>query len=97
MKTALIQLASTSDKARNLAHAEEMIARAAAGGADIVCLPEMFCCEYRNSSFVANQEPYGGPACSMLSRAAREKRRMAHRRDDTRGRRRQAVQHRLRL
>ena len=72
MKTALIQLASTSDKARNLAHAEEMIARAAAGGADIVCLPEMFCCEYRNSSFVANQEPYGGPACSMLSRAARE-------------------------
>ena len=72
MKTALIQLAATDDKAANLAHAREMIAKAAAAGADIVCLPEMFCCEYKNSSFVAHQEPHGGPAQAMLSEAARE-------------------------
>ncbi len=72
MKVALIQLASTDDKEYNLAHARDMIAEAAKGGTDIVCLPEMFCCEYRNKSFIANQEPYGGPACRMLSKAARD-------------------------
>ena len=72
MKAALIQLAATGDKERNLAHAREMIAEAARGGTDIVCLPEMFCCEYKNSSFIAHQEPAGGPAWAMLSAAARE-------------------------
>ena len=72
MKVALIQLASTDDKARNLVHAREKIAEAAKGGADLVCLPEMFCCEYRNKSFIAAQEPAGGPAYTMLSGAARE-------------------------
>ena len=72
MKVALIQLASTDDKEYNLAHARDMIAEAVKGGTDIVCLPEMFCCEYRNKSFIANQEPYGGPACRMLSEAARD-------------------------
>lgn len=72
MKVALIQLASTDDKGYNLAHARDMIAEAAKDGTDIVCLPEMFCCEYRNKSFIANQEPYGGDACRMLSDAARE-------------------------
>ena len=83
MKAALIQLAVTGDKERNLAHAREMIAEAARGGTDIVCLPEMFCCEYKNSSFIAHQEPAGGPAWAMLSAAARGKRRLAHRRHDT--------------
>lgn len=72
MKAALIQLFSTDDKARNLSHASDMIAEAALGGADIVVLPEMFCCEYRNSSFIANQEPAGGPAWTMLSGAAKK-------------------------
>ena len=72
MKVALIQLRSTDDKGYNLAHARDMIAEAAKDGTDIVCLPEMFCCEYRNKSFIANQEPYGGDACRMLSDAARE-------------------------
>ena len=72
MKAALVQLLNTDDKAYNLAHARELIGEAARGGADLVCLPEMFCCEYRNRSFVAAQEPRGGPACAMLSEAARE-------------------------
>ena len=72
VKVALVQLLNTDDKAYNLAHARELIDRAAADGADMVCLPEMFCCEYRNRSFVANQEPRGGEAWTMLSEAARE-------------------------
>ncbi len=72
MKVALIQLRSTDDKAYNLEHAAGMIAEAAQGGTDVVVLPEMFCCEYKNSSFIASQEPAGGPAWSMLSAAAKE-------------------------
>ena len=71
MKVALIQLLNTDDKAYNLAHASQLIDEAASAGADMVVLPEMFCCEYRNRSFIANQEPYGGPACQMLAEAAR--------------------------
>ena len=74
MKVALIQLRSTDDKAYNLEHAAGMIAEAAQGGTDVVVLPEMFCCEYKNSSFIASQEPAGGPAWSMLSAAAKEHR-----------------------
>lgn len=74
MRAALIQLANTDDKEYNLRHAAELVAGAAGDGADIVCLPEMFCCEYRNRSFIENQEPAGGPAWQMLSRAARENR-----------------------
>lgn len=72
MKVALIQMLSTDDKSYNLSHASELIAEAAANGADIVVLPEMFCCEYRNKSFIANQEPYGGPACETLSNSAKK-------------------------
>ncbi len=97
MKVALIQLASTDNKAHNLAHAREMIAEAAKGGTDIVCLPEMFCCEYKNTSFIANQEPYGGPACEMLSEAARENGVWLIGRLHPRERRREALQHELRV
>lgn len=72
MKVALIQLASIKDKEVAVSHAREMIVKAAEGGTDIICLPEMFCCEYQNHSFVENQEPAGGPAWQMLSDAARE-------------------------
>ena len=74
MKVALIQLRSTDDKAYNLEHAAGMITEAAQGGTDVVVLPEMFCCEYKNSRFIASQEPAGGPAWSMLSAAAKEHR-----------------------
>ena len=72
MKAALIQMRTVSDKAENLRHARELIDEAAKNGADICVLPEMFCCEYRNSSFIENQEPAGGPAWQMLSAASGE-------------------------
>ena len=48
---------TVSDKAENLRHARELIDEAAKNGADLCVLPEMFCCEYRNRSFIENQEP----------------------------------------
>lgn len=47
---------------------------ASTDGTDLVVLPEMFCCEYKNSAFIENREPAGGPAWQMLSRAAAEQR-----------------------
>ena len=72
MKVALIQMQNVQDKQTNLGKAEALIREAASGGADLCVLPEMFCCEYRNRAFVENQEPVGGPAWTMLSRAAAE-------------------------
>ena len=44
MRIALIQMTVTSDKAGNLQTACEKLREAAAHGADIAVLPEMFCC-----------------------------------------------------
>ena len=46
MRTALIQMAVTADKQRNIKTAREKIRAAAAAGADAAVLPEMFCCPY---------------------------------------------------
>ena len=72
MKVSLIQMSIGPEKSANLAHARSLIDAAAAGGADMAVLPEMFCCEYRNKSFVANRESAGGEAWRMLSAAAAE-------------------------
>ena len=72
MKTALIQMNTYPEKKRNLENAGLRIKEAAGQGADIAVLPEMFCCEYRNRSFVANKEPEGGEAWQALSAAAAE-------------------------
>lgn len=55
----------------NLAHAAELVAEAGAHGADIVMLPEMFCCPYNNASFVKNAEPEGGNITLALSSMAK--------------------------
>ncbi|MBR3486770.1 MAG: carbon-nitrogen hydrolase family protein [Clostridia bacterium] len=70
MKVSLIQMQVTDRKAQNLAHAEELIS--SCRGADIIMLPEMFCCPYSPPSFIKNAEPAEGEAFGMLSRAARE-------------------------
>lgn len=70
MRIALIQMKTCTDKKENIAHAERMVGAAAAGGADLVVLPEMFCCEYQNSAFLESREPAGGPILKALSRAA---------------------------
>lgn len=72
MNIALIQMAVVPDKATNLQHAEKLVHEAALDHADLVILPEMFCCEYQNSAFLANREPAGGTIWQMLSRASVE-------------------------
>jgi omega-amidase len=51
LKMACIQLASGADKAANLAHAADMVARAAQGGAKLVVLPECFNSPYGTQYF----------------------------------------------
>lgn len=72
MRTALIQMPVTADKAKNLAVARDYLCRAAEGGADLAILPEMFCCPYTNASFRENAEPLGGRISSAMGEAARE-------------------------
>jgi predicted amidohydrolase len=72
MKIALIQMAVSAEKSRNLIRAEELVRSAALNHVDLVILPEMFCCEYHNSAFLANREPAGGMIWQMLSRSAAE-------------------------
>ncbi len=72
MKLALIQNPISTDKEANLALAERSIAAAAAQGAEIVSLPEMFACPYSNKWFTRFAEGTEGPTIAMLSRAARK-------------------------
>lgn len=72
-KAAICQMAVTGDKTKNLETARGMIAAAAAGGAGLVALPEMFNCPYVAGLFPRYAESYpGGETFSMLSAAARE-------------------------
>ena len=72
MKIALIQMKVYPHKLENLVHAEKLVREAAATGADLVMLPEMFCCEYHNRAFLENRESAGGATWQMLSRVAAE-------------------------
>ena len=72
LKLGLCQMKVTADKAENLRHARELIDKAAAGGAELVMLPEMFNSPYENAAFPVYAEPAGGESWQMLSRAAKE-------------------------
>ena len=72
MRVALIQMPVTADREGNLRTAAEKLRRAAAEGADIAVLPEMFCCPYENRCFRPYGEEAGGPAQTMLSQTAAE-------------------------
>ena len=72
MQTALIQMTVTADKQRNIESALEKIRMAAASGADVAVLPEMFCCPYDSACFRAYGEGQGGIAQSALSQLAAE-------------------------
>ncbi|WP_027717051.1 carbon-nitrogen hydrolase family protein [Desulfovirgula thermocuniculi] len=72
-KVAVCQMRVAESKEENLGRAREMIARAAASGARLVVLPEMFNCPYVAALFPSYAESYPqGPSLRMLSRAARE-------------------------
>lgn len=72
ISVALIQMPVTEDKKENAAVAARFVQDAAGQGAQIVMLPEMFCCPYENTSFVRNAEPEGGFVWQALQQMAAE-------------------------
>lgn len=66
----------TADKAANISAARDAVAAAAAAGAALVVLPEMWNCPYSNDSFPTYAEDFdkadsgGAPSVAALSEAA---------------------------
>lgn len=75
---ALVQMAMTPDAADNLARATERIREAAAAGARVVCLPELFrtpyFCQSEDTVFFDLAEPVPGPTVQALSSLAAQTR-----------------------
>lgn len=72
MRVALIQMPVTTDKSGNVREACRRIRAAAAEGADLAVLPEMFCSPYNTASFAEYGEEAGGEAQTALSALAKE-------------------------
>lgn len=72
IKLGLCQMAVSRDKGENLRRAEAALRQAAAQGAQLAMLPEMFNCPYENPCFPIYGEPAGGETWQFLSRMARE-------------------------
>ena len=71
-KAALLQTAVCGDKEKNINNAVKLIEKVSAEGADIAVFPEMFCCPYDNSFFMAFGEEEGGLAYKAMSSAAKK-------------------------
>lgn len=71
MKISLIQMNVVSELNANLSHAKELALEASECGADVIVLPEMFCCEYRRSAFLKYAESEGGEVTDALSEIAK--------------------------
>src|SRR5689334_17846178 len=72
---ALVQMSCTADKATNLAKALSRIGEAAAAGAGVVCLEELFAtpypCQTEDHARFDLAEPIPGPTSEALAAAAR--------------------------
>jgi N-carbamoylputrescine amidase len=72
----LIQMSATPEPAENLLDAIRQVHAAAAKGAQIVCLPELFqtqyFCQREDASLFDLAEPIPGPATEKLAQAAKE-------------------------
>lgn len=72
MKLGIIQMAVTNDVLENLEIARRNIRKLARNGAEVITLPEMFCCPYQNDHFVRNAEEAHGHIWRCMSEAAKE-------------------------
>ncbi len=72
----LVQMSCSPDPDENLACAGERVAEAARGGAQIVCLPELFrtqyFCQREDAALFDLAEPVPGPTTELMSGIARE-------------------------
>jgi N-carbamoylputrescine amidase len=75
-RVGLVQMRASADPEENMQRAEERIAEAALGGAQIVCLQELFRSEYfcreERADLFDLAEPVPGPSTDRLGRLARE-------------------------
>lgn len=75
-KLGLVQMRCEVDPAANLASAEGLVREAARGGAQLICLPELFrsqyFCQTEDHAQFALAEPIPGPTTLALGRLARE-------------------------
>jgi deaminated glutathione amidase len=71
LRAAVVQLNSTSDKARNLAAAERLVRAAAADGAELVALPEKWNLLAGGEELLAGAEPLDGPSLAAARGWAR--------------------------
>jgi predicted amidohydrolase len=69
---AAIQMTTSSDKAANLEKAENLIRLAAARGARIIALPEVFNWRGKRADEPAAAEPLDGATLTLMARLARE-------------------------
>jgi deaminated glutathione amidase len=72
LRVAAVQLNSTNDKARNLEAAERFVRAAAAGGAELVALPEKWNLLAGGEELLAGAESLAGPTLSAARDWARE-------------------------
>jgi N-carbamoylputrescine amidase len=74
----LVQMAMSADPARNLEKAVAKVEEAAAGGAAVVCLPELYrspyFCQKEDPRLFDLAEPVPGPSTETLGRVAKDKR-----------------------
>jgi len=75
-KVGLVQMAMSPDPAANLARASSRIEEAAAAGASVVCLPELFrsryFCQREDPDLFDLAEPVPGPSTEALGRTAKQ-------------------------
>lgn len=71
-RLALCQMYVVKEKQENLKKAEAMIREAAANGAQMIALPEIFNCPYSNKFFREYAETPQGPTVTLLSSLAKE-------------------------
>ena len=74
MKIAVAQMPVTADKKENIDTACHFIEQAAMQQAELVILPEMFCCPYDNKAFPLYAESRGGLVYSAMQQAAKKNR-----------------------
>ncbi|MEA4815423.1 MAG: carbon-nitrogen hydrolase family protein [Lachnospiraceae bacterium] len=72
MKVGIVQMPVFMDKVEDVEFAVKSIKKLSDKGADLIVLPEMFCCPYSNKYFRSYSEPEGGYVFTELSKAAAE-------------------------
>ncbi|MCC8067889.1 MAG: carbon-nitrogen hydrolase family protein [Clostridiales bacterium] len=74
MKAALIQMKVQKENDENLVTACALISQAAQAGADLIMLPEMFCCPYETKNFPVYAQQEKGSNWQILSECAKKSR-----------------------